>query len=161
MISHHVSFLQARRLRMLLQAVVDEKKEGKLGAQCESLVQLAEPGDAFSAFTASMNASAVAQTMKSIEGKFGLKVGFCARISTLLKALGARQSLFPFLPHLQLSCQFIWLRLLQPELLICTICDIILKNMNFVSMLNRIVISPHFVLFSSAGISTRTHCFCW
>ena len=58
---------------MLLEAVVGESKKGKLEAQCDALVQLAEPGDAFSAFTASMNASAIASHVKSIETTFGLK----------------------------------------------------------------------------------------
>ena len=64
---------QVRRLRQLLEAVIGEGK-GKLEGQCDALVQLAEPGDAFSAFTASMNASAIASHVKSIETKFGLKV---------------------------------------------------------------------------------------
>lgn len=58
---------------MLLEAISGEK-QGKLEAQCDALVQLAEPGDAFSAFTASMNASAIASHIKSIESTFGLKV---------------------------------------------------------------------------------------
>lgn len=65
----------ARRFRMLLEAVVGESKKGKLEGQCDALVQLAEPGDAFSAFTASMNASAIASHVKSIEATFGLKEG--------------------------------------------------------------------------------------
>lgn len=58
---------------MLLESVVGESKKGKLEGQCDALVQLAEPGDAFSAFTASMNASAIASHVKSIEATFGLK----------------------------------------------------------------------------------------
>ena len=54
--------------------VVTGKKPDALNASCEALVQLAEPGDAYSAFTASMNASAVAGHIKTIEQKFGLKV---------------------------------------------------------------------------------------
>ena len=53
---------------------VTGKKSPALNASCEALVQLAEPGDAYSAFTASMNASAVAGHIKTIEQKFGLKV---------------------------------------------------------------------------------------
>ena len=60
-------------MRQLLETVTGDKKE-KLEAQCDALVQLAEPGDAFSAFTASMNASAIASHVKSIESTLGLKV---------------------------------------------------------------------------------------
>ena len=65
--------MQARRLRQLLEAASGEGK-AKLEPQCDSMMQLAEPGDAFSAFTASMNASAITSHVKSIEAKFGLKV---------------------------------------------------------------------------------------
>lgn len=70
------SLLQIRRLL--------EEKEGnaatsetrqKLEGSCEVLVQLAEPGDAFSAFTASMNASAITGHIKVIEQRLGFRVG--------------------------------------------------------------------------------------
>lgn len=66
--------MQVRLLRQLLE-VVSGASKAKLEPQCDSVVQLAEPGDAFSAFTASMRASAIASYGKSIEAKLGLKVG--------------------------------------------------------------------------------------
>lgn len=72
--------LQVRLLRRLLEeaaSIVTGSQAAKLNSSCEALVQLAEPGDAFSAFAASMNASAVASHIKVIEQKFGLKVKSC------------------------------------------------------------------------------------
>jgi len=66
-----------RLLRRLLEAVEAVKggaTKVDLQPACKDVVLLAEPGDAFSAFTASMNASAIASHVKSIETKFGLKV---------------------------------------------------------------------------------------
>jgi Golgi apparatus protein 1 len=73
----------ARLLRKLLEAAeavtgngsAENAKKVVLQPACKEIVQLAEPGDAFSAFTASMNASAIASHVKSIEAKFGLKEG--------------------------------------------------------------------------------------
>ena len=69
--------LQTRLLRRILEeaaSAVTGNTPTALNSSCEALVQLAEPGDAFSAFAASMNASAVAGHIKVIEQKFGLKV---------------------------------------------------------------------------------------
>lgn len=55
-------------------AKVEEAPQGSLSAECAKVVQLAEPGDAFNAFTASMNASAIASSVKSIEHSLGLRV---------------------------------------------------------------------------------------
>ena len=62
--------------RRLLQKKGDKPKQA-LNASCEALIQLAEPGDAYSLFDATMQASFVASNVKGIEQKLGLKVNAC------------------------------------------------------------------------------------
>ena len=74
--------MQVRLLRRLLEEAAKAVTGGssaKLSTECESLVTLAEPGDAYSAFTASMNASAIASHIKAIESRFGLKASTSSR----------------------------------------------------------------------------------
>ena len=71
-----ILWYQVKLLRKLLEEAqkVVGKKDAKLNASCEALVALAEPGDVFSAFQASMTASAVATNIKYIENRLNLKV---------------------------------------------------------------------------------------
>lgn len=68
---------QAKLLRRLLEdatAASGDKTVPFLNASCEALVNIANPGDAYSAFSASWNATAIAGHIKAIEARFGLKV---------------------------------------------------------------------------------------
>ncbi len=56
-------------LHRQLQQAAGTTPEQKLSPQCEALVVLAEPTDAYSAYQTSLSASAVSSQIKSLEKK--------------------------------------------------------------------------------------------